>query len=149
MYDFLFVNLLAVIFVLCFRMRFPFLWVGVVILRLGTSEVSAICSYDWFSIYLFLLSAWIFDNENRLAGNSLCESRNMLLEQCLKQCLWMVISQIVFWFLKLALSSIILSQVGLCWPFTIVIMWFTMRLVFYFIPLIIRISKSGICDFLL
>ena len=91
-------------FILMFLARFLFFWIGVLILRLEISEFSAICFYDWFSIDIVsLLFAWIFDSNNCLAWNSLCESRDMLLEQCLKQCLWTVILQTIILFLKLAL----------------------------------------------
>ena len=92
-----FVNLSGLILVLCLRLDFYpsglVYWYYVWELLNLAPSVSTIGS-----VYLFLLFVWIFDSGNCLAWNCLCESRDMLLEQCLKQCLWMVMSQIVFGF---------------------------------------------------
>ena len=92
-----FVNLLGLTLVLCLRLDFYpsglVYWYHVWELLKLAPSVSTIGS-----VYLFLLFARIFDSGNCLAWNSLCESRDMLLEQCLKQCLWTVMSQIVFGF---------------------------------------------------
>ena len=126
-------------FILMFLARFLFFWIGVLILRLGISEFSAICFYDWFSIDIVsLLFAWIFDSNNCLAWNSLCESRDMLLEQCLKQCLWTVILQKNFCFLNwLFINNFELG--GLYWPSMIVVTCSIVGLVFCCIFRIIRI----------
>ena len=99
-----FINLLGKILFLMFLDRFCSSRLACWYCVWKFSEFSAICFYEWFNIdTVSLLFAWIFDINNCLAWNSLCKSRDMLLEQCLKQCLWTVILQTIILFLKLAL----------------------------------------------
>ena len=139
MYDSLFVNLLGVILVLCLRIRFSFLWVGVVILRLGTSEVSAICFYDWFSIYIFSYYLLEFLIMIIVLPETLCVS----LEICYLSSVWnnayeRLSYKQLFCFLNwLFINNFELG--GFYWPSMIVVTCSIVGLVFYCIPRIIRI----------
>ena len=79
-----FVNLSGLILVLCLRLRFLSFWVGVLILRLGTSEFSAICFYDWFSIDIF--SYYLL--ESLIVIIALPETLCVSLEICYLSSVW-------------------------------------------------------------
>ena len=79
-----FVNLSGLILVLCLRLRFLSFWVGVLILRLGTSEFSSICFYDWSSIDLF--SYYLL--ESLIVIIALPETLCVSLEICYLSSVW-------------------------------------------------------------
>ena len=144
-----FVNLLGVILVLCLRIRFSFLWVGVLILRLGTSEFSAICFYDWFSIDIF--SYYLL--ESLIVIIALPETLCVSPEICYLSSVWnnayewlcrklFLVSQIGSFVNNFELGGSLLAFYDCCYVFHY-------EVGFYFIPRIIWISKCEICDFLL